>query len=77
MKIPIIELFKLALDMLIWHFFYVFSRNHIFDLKARYKWKAHRKDPDDAARGVAPIRQFHKCDESKILPHKRLGLDLI
>jgi hypothetical protein len=35
-------------------------------------------DPDDtAARGVAPIRQFHKCDESKILPHKRLGLDLI
>jgi hypothetical protein len=31
-------------------------------------------DPDDAARGVAPIRQFHKCDESKILPHKRLGL---
>jgi hypothetical protein len=45
--------------------------------------KAHSKvatisDPDDAAaRGVAPIRQFHKCDESKILPHKRLGLDLI
>ena len=24
-------------------------------------------DPDDAARGVAPIRQFNKCDESKIL----------
>jgi len=83
MKIPIIELFELALDMLIWHlFFCFFFRNHIFDLKARSKRKAHRKvatisDPGDAARGVAPIRQFHKCDESKILPHKRLGLDLI
>ena len=81
MKIPVIELFKLALDMLIWHLLFFF-RNHIFDLKARFKRKAHRKvatisDPDDAARGVAPIRQFQKCDESKILPHKRLGLDLI
>jgi hypothetical protein len=50
--------------MLIWHlFFFVFFRNHIFDLKARSKREAHRKvatisDPDDAARGVAPIRQF-------------------
>ena len=57
MKIPIIELFKLALDMLIWHLFFSFFRNHIFDLKARSKQKAHRKvatisDPDDAARDV-------------------------
>lgn len=32
--------------------------------------------PDDAARGVAPVRQHHKCDESKILSHKRLALKL-
>jgi hypothetical protein len=32
MKIPIIELFELALDMLIWHLFFCFFRNHIFDL---------------------------------------------
>ena len=37
MKIPIIELFELALDMLIWHLFFCFFRNHIFDLKARSK----------------------------------------
>ncbi|CAC5420694.1 unnamed protein product [Mytilus coruscus] len=55
--------------------------NHMFDLKDRSKRKAQRKlatisEPDCAARGVAPVRQFHKLivDESKILPHKRLGL---
>jgi hypothetical protein len=37
MKIPIIELFELALDMLIWHLFFCFFRHHIFDLKARSK----------------------------------------
>ena len=36
-KIPIIELFELALNMLIWHLFFCFFRNHIFDLKARSK----------------------------------------
>lgn len=51
----------------------------MFDLKDRSKRKAQRKlatisEPDCAARGVAPVRQFHKVDESKILPHKRLGL---
>ncbi|CAG2200998.1 unnamed protein product [Mytilus edulis] len=54
-------------------------RDHMFDLKDRSKRKAQRKlatisEPDCAARGVAPVRQFHKVDESKILPHKRLGL---
>lgn len=28
------------------------------------------------ARGAQPIRQYHKCDESKILPHIRLGIEL-
>ena len=33
--------------------------------------------PNCAARGVAPVHQYHKCDESKILQHKRLGIDLL
>ena len=82
MIIPIIELFKLALDMLIWHLCFCFFQKSYLRPEGKIQ-KAHSKvatisDPDDAAaRGVAPIRQFHKCDESKILPHKRLGLDLI
>lgn len=56
-------------------------RNHTFDHVNRSKRKAKRKlvtisDPDSSARGVAPVRQHHKCDESKILPHKRLGIEL-
>jgi hypothetical protein len=83
MKIPIIALFELALDMLIWHLFFLFFFQKSYLRPEGKIQKAHRKvatisDPDDAAaRGVAPIRQFHKCDESKILPQKRLGLDLI
>ena len=82
MKIPIIELLELALDMLIWHLFFLFFQKSYLGPEGKVQ-KAHSKvatisDPDDAAaRGVEPIRQFHKCDESKILPHKRLGLDLI
>ena len=53
----------------------------MFDARARSKRKAKRrlveiKGPDEAARGVAGVRQYHKCDESKILPHKRLGIDI-
>jgi len=33
-------------------------------------------DPDGAARGAAPVRQYPMCDENKILPHKILGIDL-
>ena len=32
--------------------------------------------PDDAARGVAPVGQHHRCDESKILSHKKLGIEV-
>ncbi|CAC5423344.1 unnamed protein product [Mytilus coruscus] len=56
-------------------------KDHVFDNILRAKRKSRRRlvaiaTPDEAARGVAPVRQHHKCDESKILPHKRLGLDL-
>ncbi|KAK3107543.1 hypothetical protein FSP39_016995 [Pinctada imbricata] len=60
----------------------IVPKNHIFDAKLRAKRKAKRKKveitgPNDAARGVAPVRQHHKCDESKILPHKRLGINIL
>ena len=53
----------------------------MFYVKARGKRKAQRKrvtlsGPNDAARGAQGVRQFHKYDESKILPHKILGIDL-
>jgi hypothetical protein len=60
-------------------FFYF--RDHTFDSIVRSKRKPRRKlvtiaKPDDAARGVAPVRQHHKYDESKILSHKRLGIEV-
>ena len=33
-------------------------------------------DPDHPARGCKPVRQFHRRDETKILPHARRGLKL-
>jgi len=32
--------------------------------------------PNEPARGIQPVRQHHKRDESKILPHVRRGLHL-
>lgn len=32
--------------------------------------------PNEPARGCQPVRQFHRRDESKILPHVRRGLKL-
>jgi hypothetical protein len=57
MKIPIIELFDLALDMLIWHLFFLFFQKSYLRPEGKIQ-KAHSKvatisDPDDAAaRGV-------------------------
>jgi hypothetical protein len=68
MKIPIIELFKLALDMLIWHLFFLFFQKSYLGPEGKVQ-KAHSKvattsDPDNAAaRGVKPLRQFHNCDD--------------
>jgi hypothetical protein len=32
--------------------------------------------PNEPARGCMPVRQYHRRDESKILPHVRRGLQL-
>ena len=32
--------------------------------------------PNEPARGCMPVRQYHRRDESKIVPHVRRGLQL-
>ena len=56
-------------------------RDHIFDTVARKRRKPKRKfgdvgHPDLAARGVTGVREHHKRNETKILPHIRLGIEL-
>ena len=51
----------------------------MFDSKERAKISAKKKlatiaEQDKAAHGVAPIRGYVKCDQSKILREKRLGI---
>ncbi|KAK7092212.1 hypothetical protein V1264_008000 [Littorina saxatilis] len=57
------------------------TRNHDFDLPARAKRKSKRKSagvskPNEPSRGAQGVRQHHRTDETKILPHKRLGIML-
>ncbi|CAG2203957.1 unnamed protein product [Mytilus edulis] len=58
------------------------NRNHIFDSPERAKRSYGKRkrgeisDPSMSSRGARPIRQHHRCDESKILPHVRMGLDI-
>ena len=33
-------------------------------------------EPMAPSRGALPVRRFHKKDESKIIPMKRLGIDV-
>jgi hypothetical protein len=58
----------------------LFSRDHFFNTVARARTKPKRKTsrisgPDEAGRGVLLIQEFHKTNESKILPERRLGLE--
>ena len=58
-----------------------YFRDHVFDLPLRVRGKKKRKassvsQPNKPARGIMPVRQFHKVDESKILPHVRRGISL-
>ena len=51
----------------------------MFDPKERAKISAKKKlatiaELHEAAHGVAPIRGYFKCDQSKILREKRLGI---
>ena len=56
-------------------------RDHDFDCMERKKVSRKIKfgniaEPIAPSRGALPMRQFHKKDESKILPMKRLGIDV-
>lgn len=56
-------------------------RDHAFDLPARGTRKRKIKigeisGPMAPARSALSVRQYHRKDESKILPTKRLGMDL-
>ncbi|CAC5400819.1 unnamed protein product [Mytilus coruscus] len=56
-------------------------REHAFDRAKRKRKKrvTKRSDvsmPNQVARGCMPIRFHHRCDESKVLPTTRLGIDM-
>ncbi|OPL21498.1 hypothetical protein AM593_04074, partial [Mytilus galloprovincialis] len=54
---------------------------HLINLReSKLTWTRRRvksciSDPPMPAREIQPIRQFHRLDESKILPHVRKGLE--
>ena len=57
-------------------------RDHFFDKRERRRTKARRKtglvaDPNCPSRGERGVRQYHHCDESKILAHHRKGRETI
>lgn len=61
------------------HMCYTF-RDHFFDTNEARRTKPKRKPsaishPDAPPRGAQPVRQYHKTDEQKILPERRLGID--
>lgn len=62
------------------YFFFLF-RDHFFDRSSSMKQKVTFKGAkisklDDPGRGVQPVRHHYKVDESKLLPSKRLGINL-
>lgn len=66
---------------MIWRDLTTIYPDHKFDEEMRTRCKQKRKSttvskPDEPGRGCLPVRQFHKSDETKILPHVRRGLKL-
>lgn len=56
-------------------------RDHAVDLTRKKNCKRNIKfgkvsGPQAPSRGALPVRQYHKTDESKILPTKRLGIEI-
>ncbi|VDI63155.1 Hypothetical predicted protein [Mytilus galloprovincialis] len=58
------------------------ERNHTFDSPSGLTKNRESQSglmfrkPNAVSRGCLPIRQHHKCDESKVLPTTRLGIEL-
>ncbi|KAK7105400.1 hypothetical protein V1264_016787 [Littorina saxatilis] len=59
---------------------HIFPRDHFFDTASRQRLKKRKKksstvsSPCQPSRGEMGVRQYHRRDESKILPHVRRGL---
>ena len=59
-----------------------FFWNHSFDMEDKCRWKQRNfksldiSKPMSMTRSCLPVRQHHRCDESKMLPTTRLGIDL-
>ena len=56
-----------------------YFRDHFFDTEDRKRGKRKRKTgilsvPDQPAHRQRGVRQYHACDESKVLAHYRKGL---
>lgn len=51
-------------------------RNHAFDDPKLFGKRSDISQPTAVCRGCLPVRQHHRCDESKILPTTRLGIPL-
>lgn len=49
----------------------VYPVNEMLEMETENK-----EEEDEPGRGCLPVRQFHKRDETKILPHVRRGLKL-
>jgi hypothetical protein len=61
--------------------FIAFYRDHEFDTEERKSVNPKRKCsdiqlPGMPSRGAQPVRQHHKRDETGILVHKRIGIDI-
>ncbi|VDI14617.1 Hypothetical predicted protein [Mytilus galloprovincialis] len=58
------------------------TRDHMFDLSERGKRQHPKRKsgeisrPGMPSRGIKPVREHHRCDETKILPHVRMGLSV-
>lgn len=58
----------------------LYFRDSTFDNPERVRGKQKRKKGQlsnihETAKGARPIRQYYKVDETKIPPHKRMGID--
>lgn len=65
------------------HVLNIVFREHYFDTEYRRAKRKQRKSktcglslPSEPSRGVHPVRQYYKTDESKVLPTTRLGIEL-
>ena len=80
-KILLLQLEHRTFTIIYLHEGFCFCRDHNFDRDERRKVARKIKfgsisNPSEPSRGALPVRQYHRKDESKILPTKRLGISV-